>query len=145
VASLNAPTGTVTANAAIVPASVGGTIDIFASNATDLVIDINGYFAPPGAGGLSFYPVSPCRVLDTRDPAGALPYNGANDIHVTANTCGAPATASAYAFGVTVVPQSILGFLTLWPQGTTRPLVATLNASDGAITSNMRLFRPRAE
>jgi len=29
-----------------VPAGTGGAISVFASNATDLLIDINGYFAP---------------------------------------------------------------------------------------------------
>jgi hypothetical protein len=39
----------------------------------------------------------------------------------------------------TVVPSGILGYLTLWPQGATQPLVSTLNANDGAITSNMAI------
>jgi len=38
-----------------------GSIDIFASNTIDLIIDINGYFAPMTTGGLSLYSVSPCR------------------------------------------------------------------------------------
>jgi hypothetical protein len=42
----NAPTGTVLANAAIVPAGTSGAIDVLATNTTDLIIDINGYFAP---------------------------------------------------------------------------------------------------
>ena len=72
VSSLNAPTGTVTANAAIVPAGAGGSIDLFASNATDFVIDINGYFAPMTTGGLSLYNMAPCRVLDTRQVVGGV-------------------------------------------------------------------------
>ena len=82
VASLNALSGTVTANAAIIPAGTGGNIDLFASNTTHLVIDINGYFAPMGPGGLSFYPVPPCRVLDTRNPPGTPPFNGKKDIPI---------------------------------------------------------------
>jgi len=39
----------------------------------------------------------------------------------------------------TVVPPSPLGFLTMWPQGATKPLVSTLNANDGAVTSNMAI------
>jgi sugar lactone lactonase YvrE len=66
VSTLNAPTGTVTANAAIVPAGTGGSISVYASNDTDLIIDVTGYFAPPAKGGLSFYPTPPCRPLDTR-------------------------------------------------------------------------------
>jgi hypothetical protein len=32
-----------------------------------------------------------------------------------------------------------LGYLTLWPQGAAQPTVSTLNALDGAITSNMAI------
>src|SRR5689334_15365806 len=75
VSTLNASTGAITANAAIVPAGPSGAISVFASNDTDLVIDVNGYFAPPNAGGLDLYTLTPCRVLDTRDNNGA-PFNG---------------------------------------------------------------------
>jgi len=40
----------------------------------------------------------------------------------------------------TVVPtESFLGFLTLWPYGQMEPLVATLNAYDAQVTSNMAI------
>jgi hypothetical protein len=138
-ASLNAPTGTVAANAAIVPAGSNGSIDVFASSATDLVIDINGYFAAPASGGLSLYNVTPCRVLDTRQPAGAPAVSGVRDIQVAANACGIPAAAPAHVLSVTVIPPGILAYLTLWPQGQAQPYVASLNAGDGAITSNMAI------
>ena len=44
-ATLNSLQGYVVGNAAIVAAGTSGSIDVFASNATDLVIDINGYYA----------------------------------------------------------------------------------------------------
>ena len=136
--SLNAITGTVTANAAIVPAGTSGSIDVFASNPTDVVIDINGYFAPMVTGGLSLYGVTPCRLLDTRKPAGSPPVTSL-DVAVSASACGIPANAQAHVFSVTVVPPAPLGYLTLWPQGQTRPTVSTLNAVDGAITSNLAI------
>jgi hypothetical protein len=139
VSTLNSPTGAVTANAAIVPSGSNGDISVFVTNPSDLVIDVNGYFAPPGAGGLSLHNLTPCRVLDTRNPAGAPPFNGAKDLNVAAASCGAPATAQSYVLNATVVPPGSLGFLTLWPQGSTQPLVSTLNAIDGAITSNMAI------
>jgi len=138
-ASLNAPTGAVTANAVIVGAGTGGNIDVFALSETDLVIDITGYFAPPGAGGLSLYTVAPCRVLDTRFPAGSVPFSGTRDVSVAASPCSVPAAAQAYVFSATVVPQGPLGFLTMWPQGQPRPPTATLNAGDGAVTSNLAI------
>jgi len=140
VASLNATTGAVTANAVIVGAGTNGSVDVFALSATDLVIDITGYFAPPGAGGLSLYNVAPCRVLDTRLPAGSLPFSDTRDVNVATSPCGVPAAARAYVFSATVVPPGPLGYLTMWPQGQTQPPTATLNAGDGAVTSNMAII-----
>ena len=137
VSNLNAPTGTVTANAAIVKAGSGGSVDIFASAATDVVIDINGYFAPMATGGLALYNVTPCRVLDTRKSTGA--FTGKLDVNVTGSACNIPATGQAYVLNATVVPPASLGYLTLWPQGQAQPVVSTLNALDGAITSNLAL------
>ena len=68
--TLNDSTGTVVANAAIVPAGTNGGINVYVNNATDVLFDINGYFAPPLSSGLQFYPVTPCRVADTRTGAG---------------------------------------------------------------------------
>jgi hypothetical protein len=136
--SLNAPTGTVTANAVIVPTGTAGSIDVFASNPTNLVIDVNGYFAPMATGGLSLYGVTPCRVVDTRLPAGSPPITGL-DVAVSATACGIPSTAQADVLSVTVVPPGPLGYLTLWPQGQIMPTVSTLNALDGAITSNLAI------
>lgn len=137
VASLNASTGTVTSNAAIIPAGTAGSISVFASNDTDLVVDINGYFAVPGAGGLSLYNVTPCQELDTSVPSGAMPFSGPINVNIAPTTCGIPSTAEAYVFGAIALPQGPLGYLTLWPEGALQPVTATLNASDGAITSNM--------
>jgi hypothetical protein len=136
--TLNDVTGTIVANAAIVPAGTDGSVDVFAYNATDLVIDINGYFAAPAAGGLALYNLTPCRVLDTRNN-GAPPFSGELDVFVTGNACGASPAAEAYVFNATVVPPAALDYLTLWPRGGSEPLVSTLNAVDGAITSNMAI------
>ena len=137
VSTLNALTGAITANAAIVPVGTGGDISTFVTGNTDLVADINGYFAPPGSGGQSLYAAVPCRVLDTRTSVGA--FQGELTVNVEGSPCGLPGTARAYVFNATVVPQGALGYLTLWPDGTTQPVVSTLNALDGAITSNMAI------
>ena len=49
--TLNSWTGKVVANAAIVPAGAGGAISVFVPNPTDVILDANGYFAPPGSPG----------------------------------------------------------------------------------------------
>src|SRR3954470_1773740 len=139
VSTLNANLGGVTANSAIVPAGANGDISVFVSNPSDVVIDVNGYFAPPAAGGLSLFPLTPCRVLDTRTSPVRPPTAASFDVSVALSGCGAPTTAQSFVLNATVVPPASFGFLALWPQGTTRPLVSTLNAVDGAITSNMAI------
>jgi hypothetical protein len=137
VSTLNNLTGTIVANAAIVAAGTGGDIAVYPNGNTDLVIDIDGYFAPPGAAGLALYLITPCRVLDTRESGGL--FSGELTVNVSGSPCGLPPTAEAYVFNATVVPQGSLSYLTLWSDGTTRPLASTLNAIDGAITSNMAI------
>src|SRR5579862_465088 len=137
--TLNDPTGTVQANAAIAPAGTGGSIEAFVTQTTDLVVDINGYFAPPATGALSLYTLPPCRVLDTRNPAGAPPFAGTINVNVMGRGCGGPGAVQAYVFNTTVVPPGPLGYLTLWPEGNVQPVVSTLNALDGNITSNMAI------
>jgi hypothetical protein len=139
VSTLNDLTGTIVANSAIVPAGTSGSIDVYATNTTDLVVDINGYFAPAGAGALSLYNLPPCRVLDTRNPSGSPPFTGSLDVSVIGSGCGGTSAAQGYVLNATVVPFGRLGYLTLWPQGAGQPTVSTLNAEDGAITNNMAI------
>ena len=135
-ATLNAPTGTITANASLLEAGTSGDIDVFASNDTDLVIDANGYFALSGfaPGGLSLFTETPCRVLDTR-PNGQ--FSGTLPVEMIVSACGLTSLAQAVVVNATVVPPGPLGYLSLWANGQLQPVVATLNAIDGEVTSNM--------
>jgi hypothetical protein len=46
VSTLNSLDGSVVANAAIVPAGASQSITAFVTDLTDLILDVNGYFAP---------------------------------------------------------------------------------------------------
>src|ERR1035441_12099 len=128
VSTLNDIPGTIIANAAIVTAGTSGEVSVYPTNDTDLVIDINGYFAAAGmGGGLSLYGVTPCRVIDTRIAGGA--FNGllSPPVDVVDAACAASSLAQAYVFNASVVPVGALGYLTLWPDGSSQPLVSTLH------------------
>ncbi len=138
VSTLNDNTGTIVANAAIVPAGSESATAFYAhSNSTNLLVDVNGYFAPAGTGGLSMYPQSPCRVLDTRQSGNG--FIGEIPVNVVGSACAPPSSAAAYIFNATVVPPGPMLYLTLWPDGEQQPTVSTLNAQDGFITSNMAI------
>ena len=138
VSTLNDNTGTIVANAAIVPAGSDNATAFYPnSNSTNLLVDVNGYFAAPGTGGYSLYTVQPCRVLDTRQNGGS--FMGQKTVNVVGSTCAPPSSATAYVFNATVVPPGPMLYLTLWPDGEQQPTVSTLNAQDGFITSNMAI------
>ena len=142
VSTLNSSNGAIIANAAIVPAGAAGAISIYVSDATDVIIDINGYFAAPtGSTALAFYPVTPCRVADTRNGTGpfggpSLPAGGTRTFTVPQSACGIPSNAQAYSLNMTVVPPGLLDYLTVWPAGQTQPYVSTLNALQGQVAAN---------
>jgi hypothetical protein len=140
VSTLNNPTATVVANAAIVPAGTDGGISVFAYDDTDMIADINGYFGPAGQGGYSFYPTTPCRTYDSRNNNGQ-PFQGTRVVNIAGGPCAPSAMARGYVFNATVVPDHghPMGYLTLWPDGENMPLVSTLNAYDGLVTSNMAI------
>jgi len=140
--TLTDPTGTVVADAGIVAAGVDGAIAVYPSNDTDLVIDIDGFFAPPGPGGLSLYPTAaPCHAFDSRRSVFDLGFSMmiVAPVALPGNPCGLPSSAQAFVFNATVYPPGALGYLTLWADGDPQPFVSNLNALDGSVTSNMAI------
>ena len=136
VSTLNDPTGTIVANAALLPANgTNGEVAVYPSDQTDLIIDIDGYFAlaTPSAGE-ALYLLTPCRAIDTRPNSFTLQ----KTFNIQGSPCAPPSSASAYVMNATAAPLGFLGYLTLWPSGP-QPLASTLNAWDGALTSNMAI------
>jgi parallel beta-helix repeat protein len=100
--------------------------------------DIGCYeFAAPA--GTSFYTVAPCRLVDTRKPAGplegpALPA-GATRIFPMVGTCGIPLTAKAVSVNVTVAQPAAAGDLRLYPGGSP-PQASAINYRAGQTRAN---------
>lgn len=146
VSTINATTGAITANAAILPApvSANGSVSVFTTEDTDLIIDVAGYYAPPSTNGLALYNLTPCRVYDSRF-AGGAPGTGAplsGDATYNTNigsSCGASPTAQSYVLNTTVIPNQgkPMRYLTAWAQSSGQPLQSVVNASDGAVSSNL--------
>ena len=105
-----------------------GAVSVFATDATDAILDIYGYFEPGGT--YSFYTTQPCRVADTRGGP-ALTGDQQRDFPVALGGCGIPSAAAAYSMNVTAVPKGYLGFLSAWPTGQPQPNVSTLNSWTG--------------
>ena len=87
-----------------------------------------------------FYALAPCRVADTRGPAGPsggppLAANASRAFPVS-RTCGIPNDAAAVAFNVTAVNATDAGNLRLYPAGQLLPLASTVNFVAGATRAN---------
>ena len=136
---LNAPTGAITANAAITQAGSDGSISVYVHDDADLIVDVNGYFAPSSNGGMNYYTVAPCRVFDSRIEGTQKPMQGTLSVTFQNSSCAIPASASVVATNATTIPSAKLQYLTLWPAGASQPLVSTLNAADGQVTSNLAI------
>ena len=140
VSTLNSTDGRAKANAAIVPAGAGGAISTYATNTTDVILDINGYFDSPSVNGaLAFFPLPPCRVIDTRIGQGGSTLQGMTEYdYRIQGICGIPNNAQAYSFNFTVVPsnRTPVGYLTVWPYGQELPNVSTLNDYTGTVVAN---------
>lgn len=83
------------------------------------------------AGPFQFHALTPCRIVDTRNPAGptggpALQHGVVRSFPIQGQ-CGVPSGAKAATLNVTVVTPSAFGHLTIYPAGGSVPLVSTLN------------------
>ena len=78
------------------------------------------------AGPLRFFPLTPCRLIDTRSTdAPALVGNATRNFTVQGK-CGIPVNAKAVAVNATIVGPNSDGYITLFPSGTAWPGTANL-------------------
>ncbi|MCC6362414.1 MAG: DUF3421 domain-containing protein [Bryobacterales bacterium] len=145
--SIRSPDGNIVANSAIVKAGTGGGISVYASDKTDAIIDIAGYYTDNDTiSNLVYYPLNPCRILDTRidyrSPEGpfgppSLAARQARRFRVPATPyCQIPSGAAAYSMTITAVPQGPLQFITVWPGGGLQPNVSSINSPAGRVLAN---------
>jgi hypothetical protein len=94
----------------------------------------------PSVLGTKFNTVTPCRVVDTRDPVGPQGgpplAAGASRTFAVAGICNLPPTAKAVAVNVTAVLPTNDGYLTLYPAGVSLPLASTINFRTGIVRAN---------
>jgi hypothetical protein len=88
----------------------------------------------------SFFTVTPCRAVDTRDAAlgGPNPLGAGTDTSFTlgGGACGIPLSAKAVSLNVTVTQPTAAGNLRLYPAGIPLPEVSTLNYGAGQTRAN---------
>ncbi len=125
-----------------------GAFKIYSHAATHFIVDITGYYAPPGTGGLYFHPLpAPVRLLDTRPgeagcdaPGVPLANDGIRTVTAHRTCFGAtiPSSARSVVGNATVVNFISTGFhwITLYPFGTPQPVASNLNFIADQIVPN---------
>lgn len=113
-ATITTGTRTVTWSFSVDPAAANGTA--VAPNAT------------PSSPSVAFQPVTPVRLVDTREDFGASRLVGQVSKRIQITGRGVvPAGASAISANFTVADTGGAGYLTVWNCASERPVVATLN------------------
>ncbi len=125
-----------------------GAFNVFSSAATHFIVDITGYYAPPGQGGLYYHPLpAPVRLFDSRPgetacdaPGLPLADDGAKTVLARRSCLGAtiPDSAKAIVGNATVVNflSSGFRFITLYPSDTPLPNASNLNFTANQIVPN---------
>ncbi|MGZ4739072.1 MAG: hypothetical protein ACXVLM_07535, partial [Ilumatobacteraceae bacterium] len=151
VSSVNYAAGETVSNAVIAPLSPTGTVCFYSMANTDVVVDINGWFA----SGSAYNPVGPNRLFDTR--AGESPnalrsvapvkVGGSYvlEVKVASLTGLTPSSGvGAVALNVVATNGTAAGFVTAYACGAT-PFAANVNFAAGVTRSNLAIVPVSAD
>ncbi|MDA8332919.1 MAG: putative Ig domain-containing protein [Candidatus Dormibacteraeota bacterium] len=138
--NLNWTAGETVANRVVVPVGSNGGVTLYNHTGTvDVIVDVNGYFTngttAPAAASL-YMPITPVRVLDTRQTGGALGA-GSTLNQQMAGADGIPSGAAAVVSNVTAVDTTETSYFTVYPTGGSRPTASDVNWSAGQIVPNL--------
>ncbi len=142
--TLNFPLGDDRANAVSVALGGGGTLSITfvgPSNgqSAQAIFDVTGYFTADMTGAV-YVPLSPTRLLDTRNGTGGLsgPFtnHAARTFGVSGGSSIVPSNATAVTGNLTVTGQTSSGYLFIGPVAGNDPSSSTLNFPKGDDRAN---------
>jgi outer membrane protein assembly factor BamB len=141
--SLNWAAGKTVPNLVEMQVGTGGAVTFYnQAGSTDVVVDLEGYFAPPSGSAGQEVALGPARISDTRAGSGlpnagsTLGAGGSLDIQVTGAGAVPASGVSAAILNVTATNTTAASFLTVWPTGGSRPLASNLNWEAGQTVPN---------
>jgi hypothetical protein len=137
VSGLQFTTAGALSNMSIIPVAANGKIDIFNNaGSTDVIGDVVGYFTT-GTTGQKYHSIAFARMIDTRQTTGAVP---AGTIVRVAQGNTVIALNPTLITNITAVPAATsLGYLTAYPDGTTRPTASNINFPAGQTVPGLSL------
>jgi hypothetical protein len=140
--SHNFTPGVTVANMVLAKVGAGGQVSIFNfSGSTHVIADVVGYFS--SQGGL-FVPVTPNRIVDTRDGTGGRVGQVGPGQSIDIGVAGVgvvPAGAKAAIVNVTSDGASLPSFITVWPKDSAMPKASSLNPRPGVPVPNLAYLK----
>ena len=126
--TLNFKLGMTVANAGTFTLNANGELCVYSIAATQLIIDINGYFGPDGTMG--YTPMTATPLLDTTTALnGVTRLTAGQTVRGQVSKAGVPAGASAVALNITTLNTASSGFITAFPCGIALPTVSNVNVA----------------
>ncbi len=145
--NLNWQRSATVANLVVVAVGSGYSVTLRnADGSVDVIVDLEGYFAPASSGGAYFDPLVPARIADTRAGSGyqgagsGLSPQGTLQLQVAGHG-GVPVGAAAAVLNVTVTNTTAASYLSVYPSGEAWPGSSTLNWAAGQTVAN-RVIAP---
>ncbi|MGH7667258.1 MAG: G1 family glutamic endopeptidase [Candidatus Dormibacteria bacterium] len=146
VSNLNWAGGDTVPNLVLVPLGDDGEVTAYNHlGNTNLVVDLEGYFAPEvsGSSAGSYVALTPTRIMDTRSGSGyqgqghPLGPRATTDLPVSGQG-GLPGSGEidAVVLNVTVTGTTQPSYLTVYPKGAAQPLASNLNWARGQTIPN---------
>lgn len=140
--NLNFRAGESRAVAAIVGVSLLGRLCLSSNVATEMIVDVTGYYAsaPQFGPSAALHPLAGTRIASSRDSIGGWSGRFAADevrsLDPVAGLDIAP-EATAVTVNVTALNASAPGFATVFPCGGARPTVSSVNFVPGGVATNL--------
>ncbi|MFE2423195.1 PKD domain-containing protein [Streptomyces hokutonensis] len=139
--------GQTSANLVVAPVSNGQVQFYNRKGSVDLIADVEGYVVSdattsPGAPGSPYFPISPTRVLDTRNGTGAAQGTLGSKSKLSVKVAGhggVPAGVKAVLVNLTGVKPTTSTWLSAYADGSALPGSSTLNLATGATRANLAL------
>ena len=143
--TVNYVAGQTAATHAIVPLGADGTISVFTSHSSHMIVDVMGYItdatAPESSAGL-FVSVPPDRYYDSRTPPNTLHASGSTvTVHLAGAPFAVPAGAAAISMNLTADQATAPGFITAYPSDGEFPLSSNVNFSTATTVANAALVK----
>jgi hypothetical protein len=125
--------GRIVSGSAIVPLGADGSFCVFSNTTTEIVVDMNGSFAP--AASARYEPMVTQRRFDSRPSGRRLAAGEVVRVH-TRGFGGGAADSTAASVTIHALDAVASGFVTAWPCDTPRPWASSANVMIGSSVSN---------